>query len=1160
MTRPSVPGTAPVTVNATQSDDGRLEDTLAGGAPLPRGNDKATPAAKPIQPRVDSDASHTQDEGRNTRYSRVSNIKELVTPVDAECCLVQIHGPELGKKYTLLDLEFSIGREEGNHIVVDLDNVSRRHARILRHQGRMFVQDLGSTNGTYLNDQEVMQPTLLRSGDLLKVGGAVFKFLTGDNVELQYHETIYTLTIQDGLTGINNRRYFLEHLEREMIRCHRYGRPLTLILFDIDFLTKINDVHGHLAGDYVLRELAQTLKRLMRKDQCFARYGGEEFAVIIPEDGGDRALLFAEKLRWCIEQKQFVFENQEIPVTISLGVAGLMPDMVEPLQFIKRADANLYKAKKTGRNRVVGAGASVSDAGPVASPPARIPRRPIGGLALVRRNLNRATPGPVLAFEVAGERDIIDILGSSGFESWLFELEQDVEKVIGLTTLLGSWRERYILAALDGGDTSTSAQDVINAVRIAWTSRPIPEAAKGRLTRALRTAFVARDEVVKLSERCLDHLAVQLLDDAGRATQQGARPEFTFPLAAPCALIAAQRTAFTRFKAIVDALESALRFVVALEIALLRESDEARVLGQASILLAPHTGRPLPLKTWESLAVQLAPLLELVPASPLVGMLRQLTRQYGERSGVAERVHWAVREQERLIGQGVTLSDDAYREQEGLFSKVLHDFLVMLGPLKHMSLVSVAEIESLDTDDEDIRYAFYSHQGIAEHFPIHHGSTEARLARDWCYLIAEDRGPLCLAPIVAARTCEECGRVEVFLAEGLWLGPKGVESSLRGVTSNHRASIRVPFDKRAQSFFAASTSTQAPAGAPPKTLPVAPAAPVDTAAAPHHVGPLPKSSQTVFIRTPALAPPSAVPSDISIPRSLREALGAGRVIPFVGAGASMAVMDSAHPGKRLFPSWESLLFTAAQRLEAENLKGDADAVRGALTKKTPNYLDAAQAAREGLGATWYKMLGELFDPPRHRAQESSLALARALWSLGSKLVVTTNYDRVLHWACPQWQDLRYWDVQAPDGLMKLMQSAIEHPTLWHLHGSIANSTGLILTPDGYSRLYPDGKDRALHYEAALSSLRYLLASHTLLFVGFSFDDTSFGDQLRWLEETFQGTGGPHYVLVREAERDRMRSRLKGLPLDMLTYAEHGEPLVNLVTSLASVQQSNAKSP
>jgi two-component system, cell cycle response regulator len=291
--------------------------------------------------------------GDETRVTKISKLKELA-PVESECCIVQIHGPELGKKYTLQENEFTIGRGEDNHIVVDLDNVSRKHARILRRQGRMFVEDLRSTNGTYLNDEEVTQEALLRSGDLIKVGGSIFKFLTGDNVELQYHETIYTLTIVDGLTGVNNKRYFLEFLEREMGRCHRYGRPLTLAMFDIDFFKKINDVHGHLAGDYVLRELAQTIKRMVRKEQCFARYGGEEFALVVPEDDGENARTFAEKIRGTIEEKHFSFEGQNIPVTLSIGVADLTPDMTDPLQFIKVADANLYKAKKSGRNRVVG--------------------------------------------------------------------------------------------------------------------------------------------------------------------------------------------------------------------------------------------------------------------------------------------------------------------------------------------------------------------------------------------------------------------------------------------------------------------------------------------------------------------------------------------------------------------------------------------------------------------------------------------------------------------------------------------------------------------------------------------------------------------------------------------------------------------------------------
>lgn len=292
--------------------------------------------------------------GQETRVTKITKLRDQLR-LDLESCLVQIHGPDLGKKY-IIDAEdgLSMGRDEGNSVIVDLDNVSRRHAMVSNRDGKYFVKDLGSTNGTYLNDVEIHDEQPLRTGDLVKVGGAIFKFLSGGNIETQYHEEIYSLTISDGLTQIHNKRFFLEFLEREMGRCHRYNRSLSLIMFDIDHFKQINDTNGHLAGDYVLRELSATIKPRVRKEECFARYGGEEFAVVMPEAGGSNALKFAEKIRKLVEDHQFTFENKLIRVTVSVGVADLTGDITEPLQFIKLADTNLYKAKKTGRNRVVG--------------------------------------------------------------------------------------------------------------------------------------------------------------------------------------------------------------------------------------------------------------------------------------------------------------------------------------------------------------------------------------------------------------------------------------------------------------------------------------------------------------------------------------------------------------------------------------------------------------------------------------------------------------------------------------------------------------------------------------------------------------------------------------------------------------------------------------
>ena len=291
--------------------------------------------------------------GQETRVTRISSFQERVA-ADSESCLVQIHGPNLGKNHVLDSEEFTIGRDVKNNIVIDLDNVSRRHAMIRTRQGRSYVQDLGSTNGTYLNDEEVLEETPLRSGDFVKVGAVIFKFLSGGNIETLYHEEIYQLTIVDGLTQINNKRYLMEFLEREMGRCRRYCRALSLIMIDVDHFKLVNDTHGHIAGDLVLREMAQRIKQRIRKEECFARYGGEEFAIVMPESGPENARRFAEKLRKIVADHPFIFEGNEMPVTISLGVSDMTPEMTEPEQFIKAADANLYEAKRAGRNQVAG--------------------------------------------------------------------------------------------------------------------------------------------------------------------------------------------------------------------------------------------------------------------------------------------------------------------------------------------------------------------------------------------------------------------------------------------------------------------------------------------------------------------------------------------------------------------------------------------------------------------------------------------------------------------------------------------------------------------------------------------------------------------------------------------------------------------------------------
>lgn len=285
--------------------------------------------------------------------TRVSNVSRIIDKAIAtESCLVTIYGRELGRKFPLSGLETTIGRGPENTIVVDMDNVSRRHARVMRSAEGFVMEDLRSTNGTYVNDLEVRRQ-VLRNGDLIKIGGAILKFLQGGNIESLFHEEIYRMTIVDGLTQVSNKRYFLEFIDREMARCSRYSRPLSLILFDIDHFKKINDVHGHLAGDFVLKQLAEMVQKHIRKEEAFARYGGEEFAVLMPETPQSRARIFAEKIRRMVESTSFQYEDRTIEVSVSLGVCE-MGTHRDVNTFIQSADELLYEAKRTGRNKVVG--------------------------------------------------------------------------------------------------------------------------------------------------------------------------------------------------------------------------------------------------------------------------------------------------------------------------------------------------------------------------------------------------------------------------------------------------------------------------------------------------------------------------------------------------------------------------------------------------------------------------------------------------------------------------------------------------------------------------------------------------------------------------------------------------------------------------------------
>ncbi len=279
----------------------------------------------------------------------------LVSTTRRDACVVHIYpvGPGMGTRYPLGESPMVLGRGNDCDIRINDHSVSRRHARIQPGADGYYAVDLQSTNGTFVNDVPA-SICKLKDGDYLRVGNCIYRFLAGGNVEAEYHEEIYRLTIIDALTDIHNKRYLLEFLDRELSRSARYNRPLAVILFDLDRFKSINDELGHLGGDFTLREMASSVKTCVRKEELFARYGGEEFLIVLPETNLEGALIVAERVRSMVEKHPFQYEGKSYPVTVSVGVAATNGDRpLTPFELIGEADEKLFRAKREGRNRVV---------------------------------------------------------------------------------------------------------------------------------------------------------------------------------------------------------------------------------------------------------------------------------------------------------------------------------------------------------------------------------------------------------------------------------------------------------------------------------------------------------------------------------------------------------------------------------------------------------------------------------------------------------------------------------------------------------------------------------------------------------------------------------------------------------------------------------------
>ncbi len=268
--------------------------------------------------------------------------------------VVVLSGDRMGEMFPLKDgSKTSIGRGLQTDVRINDEGISRTHAVVEEDAGIYYLCDAGSTNGTFANGTRVERQAL-REGDKIQIGASsVLKFTFHDDLDEDFQRNLYESALRDRLTGVFNRGYFNNRLESDVAFALRHGKPLSLVLFDIDNFKLINDTYGHPAGDEVLRVLADRVEGTTRSEDIFARYGGEEFALICRDVDALRAARAAYRILDTVGGKPFELDARTLAVTVSLGVADLGM-LVRPTAeaLIEAADAALYTAKRNGRNRV----------------------------------------------------------------------------------------------------------------------------------------------------------------------------------------------------------------------------------------------------------------------------------------------------------------------------------------------------------------------------------------------------------------------------------------------------------------------------------------------------------------------------------------------------------------------------------------------------------------------------------------------------------------------------------------------------------------------------------------------------------------------------------------------------------------------------------------
>ena len=277
--------------------------------------------------------------------------------------LVVVRGESLAAPIVLDRDEVVIGRALEANVRINDARASRLHARITTEKSatggatRYRVTDLDSTNGIRVNNRQVRE-AWLQDGDKITIGTHILRFNLFDDIDREFQQQLQRLLVHDELTGLLTSKSFFSELRREAAR---EDRRFCVLMLDIDHFKSVNDTYGHLIGSQTLEEIGEVIATTLRNGDTAARFGGEEFAALLLDTDYDNGALVAEAVRAAIANRSFLATrygsgdegaNSFHRLTISIGIAVFPDDARDPIELIELADAALYRAKQTGRNRV----------------------------------------------------------------------------------------------------------------------------------------------------------------------------------------------------------------------------------------------------------------------------------------------------------------------------------------------------------------------------------------------------------------------------------------------------------------------------------------------------------------------------------------------------------------------------------------------------------------------------------------------------------------------------------------------------------------------------------------------------------------------------------------------------------------------------------------